>query len=52
MKHIEIGAIAPDFTLSDPSGKTTALHDYKGSYVLIDFWASWCPLAGLIIQMS
>jgi peroxiredoxin len=43
MKHIEIGAIAPDFTLSGPSGKTTALHDYKGSYVLIDFWASWCP---------
>jgi hypothetical protein len=51
MKHIEIGAIAPDFTLNDPSGKTASLHDYKGRYVLIDFWASWC-LAGPIIPTS
>lgn len=43
MKHIEVGATAPDFTLTDPSGKTASLHDYKGKYVLIDFWASWCP---------
>jgi peroxiredoxin len=43
MKHIEIGSIAPDFTLTDPSGNTASLHDYKGKYVLIDFWASWCP---------
>jgi peroxiredoxin len=42
MKHIEIGSVAPDFTLTDPSGKTASLHDYKGKYILIDFWASWC----------
>jgi len=43
MKHLEVGAIAPDFTLSDPTGKITSLHDFKGKYVLVDFWASWCP---------
>jgi peroxiredoxin len=43
MKHIEVGAVAPDFTLTDPSGKIVSLHDYKGKYVLVDFWASWCP---------
>ena len=43
MKHIEIGALAPDFTITDTLGKLVSLHDYKGKYVLIDFWASWCP---------
>ncbi|MDB5156008.1 MAG: alkyl hydroperoxide reductase [Mucilaginibacter sp.] len=42
MKHISIGATAPDFTMADTSGKQVSLHDFKGKYVLIDFWASWC----------
>jgi peroxiredoxin len=42
MKKTAIGAVAPDFTLSDTSGKAVSLHDFKGKYVLIDFWASWC----------
>jgi peroxiredoxin len=33
---------APDFTLQDTSGKTIALSSFKGKYVLVDFWASWC----------
>lgn len=33
---------APDFTLPDTSGKATALSSFKGKYVLVDFWASWC----------
>ncbi|RNL51349.1 TlpA disulfide reductase family protein [Pedobacter jejuensis] len=42
MKTTEIGAIAPDFTQADTSGKAISLHDFKGKYVLLDFWASWC----------
>lgn len=37
-----IGAVAPDFTQKDPSGKPVKLSDFLGKYVLIDFWASWC----------
>jgi len=37
-----IGALAPDFTQNDPSGKPVKLSDFRGKYVLIDFWASWC----------
>jgi peroxiredoxin len=28
--------------MQDPSGKTIALSSFKGKYVLVDFWASWC----------
>ena len=37
-----IGAVAPDFTMTDTTGKEVSLHDFKGKYVLVDFWASWC----------
>ena len=33
---------APDFTLPDVNGKAVSLSSYKGKYVLVDFWASWC----------
>jgi peroxiredoxin len=42
MKEVAVGSIAPDFTLQDTSGNLVSLHDFKGKYVLIDFWASWC----------
>ncbi len=37
-----IGQQAPEFTLPDPNGKQIALSSFKGKYVLVDFWASWC----------
>jgi peroxiredoxin len=37
------GKQAPDFTLSDLAGKKTTLSDLKGSVVLVNFWATWCP---------
>jgi len=39
---IQPGKPAPDFTLSDTTGKDLSLSQFKGKLVLIDFWASWC----------
>ncbi|MBS1608279.1 MAG: TlpA family protein disulfide reductase, partial [Bacteroidetes bacterium] len=36
------GKQAPDFSLPDVTGKQIALSSFKGKYVLVDFWASWC----------
>ncbi len=38
----EVKAKAPSFSLEDFEGKTTALADYAGEVVVIDFWATWC----------
>jgi peroxiredoxin len=37
-----IGKQAPDFSQPDENGKMVSLKDFKGKYVLLDFWASWC----------
>ncbi len=34
--------VAPDFTMPDVNGKAVSLSSFKGKYVLVDFWASWC----------
>ncbi len=36
------GAIATIFSATDINGKSLSLADFKGKYVLLDFWASWC----------
>ncbi len=36
------GQSAPTWTLPDIDGKTMSLADFKGKYVYIDFWATWC----------
>jgi len=33
---------APELTMNDASGKPVSLSSFKGKYVLVDFWASWC----------
>lgn len=40
---LTIGEKVPDFELSDLSGKTVALSDFKGQKVILNFWATWCP---------
>jgi peroxiredoxin len=42
IKAVALGAIAPEFTEADTSGKMVDLSSFRGKYVLIDFWASWC----------
>lgn len=37
------GTEAPDFKIKDMGGKEHSLGSLKGSYVVLDFWASWCP---------
>ena len=34
---------AQAFSLTDANGKTHRLSDYRGKWVLVNFWATWCP---------
>ena len=45
IKQDKIGAVGTqslDFTQADTAGKKVSLSQFKGKYVLVDFWASWC----------
>lgn len=39
---LKAGSVAPEFRLKGPDGKELALSDFRGKYVVLDFWASWC----------
>lgn len=41
-RSVAIGQLAPDFKQLTPEGNELALSSTRGSYVLVDFWASWC----------
>lgn len=41
-KKTSIGKVAMDFSQADSSGNMVSLSSFRGQYVLVDFWASWC----------
>ncbi|TDG35767.1 AhpC/TSA family protein [Pedobacter changchengzhani] len=42
LKAVQVGEPAPAFTINTADDKPISLSDFKGKYVLLDFWASWC----------
>ena len=42
MRVVGVGDMAPQFSIPDTEGKEVSLSDFKGKYVLVDFWATWC----------
>jgi len=41
-RKLAIGRTAPEFSLPNPGGKSVSLSSFRGKWVLLDFWASWC----------
>ena len=39
---LDDGAAAPALTLNDINGRPVSLQDFRGKFVIIDFWATWC----------
>ncbi|MGJ1386472.1 redoxin domain-containing protein [Sphingobacterium spiritivorum] len=42
VKNLSLGQVFPSFEQQDTSGNIISLTDYRGKYVLVEFWASWC----------
>lgn len=40
--NLKVGAEAPDISGTTPEGEEISLSDFRGKYVFVDFWASWC----------
>ena len=43
MLFLAFPAHAADFAMTDTAGKVHKLSQYKGKWVLVNFWATWCP---------
>jgi peroxiredoxin len=41
-QSVSIGDVVPDFTAKTLDGRPIKLSDFRGKYVLLDFWATWC----------
>ncbi|GGB00905.1 TlpA disulfide reductase family protein [Puia dinghuensis] len=42
VRNTSIGGMAPDFVQNDVNDQPVRLSDFRGKFVLLDFWASWC----------
>jgi peroxiredoxin len=42
-KTVAVGMVPPDITQPTPKGNLMSLSSLRGKYILVDFWASWCP---------
>jgi len=42
VKHLNVGDLAPEFSTKTLDGQPLKLSDFRGKYVLLDFWAVWC----------
>ena len=40
---LEVGTVAPDFTLTSLDGDSVKLSSFRGKPVFLNFWATWCP---------
>lgn len=40
---LSFGAVAADLTLRDLDGQAHSLSDYRGKWVIVNYWATWCP---------
>jgi thiol-disulfide isomerase/thioredoxin len=41
--ELRVGSELPDFTFTDLKGKKRKLSEFRGKYLLVDFWGFWCP---------
>ena len=42
LENVQIGKVAPEFSLPDTAGVSVSLSDFRGKYVIVDFWDSYC----------
>jgi peroxiredoxin len=47
----EVGRLAPDFALPDLEGNVIRLSELRGHFVLINFWASYCPYSRVELSL-